>query len=231
MGSKYRCGWVGRGIQPPSTPNAPPLQTQTHTQKASKTLVFPLFDSIMDGQTDGQTDRRTDSYRVACPQLKRDWRNFDHGETRPDTWLRISRLRVVRSSNLSGKVSNGWNVSWQGLHCSETSISTDFTSSNISHFWPSNIGIISYKPNRSAVACSVSLFHTQIHTFELLACLLPSSLCSFVPSLLPSFLPSFLPWETTYFTLKYPKCQNRKNVTDRWMGRWTKQGVELRSRN
>ena len=40
--------------------------------------VFPLFDSMVtDGPTDGPTDRRTDgrtdkaSYRVACPQLKR----------------------------------------------------------------------------------------------------------------------------------------------------------------
>ena len=51
------------------------------TQKVSKTLVFPLFNSItMDGRTDGPTDQRTNgptagptdkaSYSVACPQLK-----------------------------------------------------------------------------------------------------------------------------------------------------------------
>jgi len=38
-------------------------------------LIFPLFDSITstDGPTNGRTDGRTDkaSYRVACPQLKR----------------------------------------------------------------------------------------------------------------------------------------------------------------
>ena len=45
--SQCHCGRLGRGIQPPSIPNAPstPLPTLTHTQKASKTLVFPLFDS------------------------------------------------------------------------------------------------------------------------------------------------------------------------------------------
>ena len=43
-------------------------------QKVSKTLVFPLFNSMTtDRRTDGRTDGRTDkaSYRVACPQLKR----------------------------------------------------------------------------------------------------------------------------------------------------------------
>ena len=44
----------GQG-QPPSTPHAPP---PTHIpMKASKTLVFPLFDSCV---TDGRTDRQTD---------------------------------------------------------------------------------------------------------------------------------------------------------------------------
>ena len=68
-GSQYRCGQVGRGIQPPSTPQRTP-NTQTYT----KTLVFPLFDSITmtDQRTDQRTNGRTDkaSYRVACPQLK-----------------------------------------------------------------------------------------------------------------------------------------------------------------
>ena len=54
-GSQYRCGRVGRGIQPPSTPHAPP---PTHIpKKTSKTLVFPLFDScVTDRRTDGQKD-------------------------------------------------------------------------------------------------------------------------------------------------------------------------------
>ena len=57
-GSQYRCGWVGRGIQPPSTPQP---THNTHTQKVSKTLIFPLFDSItmMDGPKDQWTDGRT----------------------------------------------------------------------------------------------------------------------------------------------------------------------------
>ena len=58
-GSQYHCGWVGRGIQPPSTPHAPP---PTHIpKKISKTLVFPLFDLwVTDGWTDGRTDRWMD---------------------------------------------------------------------------------------------------------------------------------------------------------------------------
>ena len=75
-GSQYRCGRVGRGIQPPSTPHAPP---PTHIpKKISKTLVFPLFDSwVTDRRTDGRTDGRTDkaSCRVACPQLKKEKKN------------------------------------------------------------------------------------------------------------------------------------------------------------
>ena len=71
-GSQYRCGRVGRGIQPHPHPNPPP--TLKHTLKVSKTLVFPLFNSMTtDRRTDRRTDGRTDkaSYRVACPQLKR----------------------------------------------------------------------------------------------------------------------------------------------------------------
>ena len=44
-----------------------PLSSHPHIciRKASKTLVFPLFDR----QTDGRTDKA--SYRVACPQTKK----------------------------------------------------------------------------------------------------------------------------------------------------------------
>ena len=58
-GSQYRCGRSGRGSEPPSAPNSPrnPLPTQTHTQKTSKTLVFPLFDWC--SRTNRQTGRRT----------------------------------------------------------------------------------------------------------------------------------------------------------------------------
>merc|ERR1712042_184451 len=60
-------GWAGAS-NPHPNPNSHP-HTHKRTQKVSKTLVFPLFDSI---STDGPTDQRTDkaSYRVACPQLK-----------------------------------------------------------------------------------------------------------------------------------------------------------------
>merc|ERR1712002_656586 len=70
-------GWAGASNPDPHSNSHP---TRKHSQKVSKTLVFPLFDSIItDGRTDGptdqhgRTDRRTDkaSYRVACPQLKR----------------------------------------------------------------------------------------------------------------------------------------------------------------
>ena len=54
-GSQYRCGWVGRGIQPPSTLQVP----HSHTQNASKTLDFALFDGPTDGRTNGPTDRQT----------------------------------------------------------------------------------------------------------------------------------------------------------------------------
>ena len=58
-GSQYRCGWVGRGIQPPSTPK--PTPTLKHTQKVSKMLVFLLFNSMTpDGWTDQRTNGRTD---------------------------------------------------------------------------------------------------------------------------------------------------------------------------
>ena len=68
-GSQYRCRRMGRDIQPSSTPHAPPQPTHI-SKKASKTLVFPLFDSwVTDQQINGQMDRWTDkaSYRVACP--------------------------------------------------------------------------------------------------------------------------------------------------------------------
>ena len=85
-GSQYRCGRVGRGIQPPSTPKPTP-NTQTYT-KSIKNARFPTFQlddhGPTDRRTDGPTDRRTDwptdrptdgptdkaSYRVTCPQLK-----------------------------------------------------------------------------------------------------------------------------------------------------------------
>ena len=59
-------GWAGAS-NPHPHPNQPP--TLRPTQKVSKTLVFPLFNSMTPY---GPTDRRTDkgSYRVACPQLK-----------------------------------------------------------------------------------------------------------------------------------------------------------------
>ena len=64
-------GWAG-AFNPHPHPN--PLPTLKHTQKVSKTLVFPRFNSMTpDGRTDRPTDGRTDkaSYRVECPQLKR----------------------------------------------------------------------------------------------------------------------------------------------------------------
>ena len=51
---------------PHPTPHPTPLPTETHTQKASETLIFPLFDSCsringpMDGQTAQRTDQQTD---------------------------------------------------------------------------------------------------------------------------------------------------------------------------
>ena len=65
-GSQYRCGRVGRGIQPPSTP-IPIPNTQTYT-KSIKNTRFPTFQIDDHGRTNGRTDKA--SYRVACPQLK-----------------------------------------------------------------------------------------------------------------------------------------------------------------
>ena len=65
-------GWAGAANpHPHPTPHPTHLPIHRHTRKASKTLVFPLFDSIT--STDGPMNRRTDgaSYRVPCPQLKR----------------------------------------------------------------------------------------------------------------------------------------------------------------
>ena len=51
-------GWAGAANpHPHPTPLPTPLPTQTHTQKASETLVFPLFDSC------SWTDRRTNRWR------------------------------------------------------------------------------------------------------------------------------------------------------------------------
>ena len=73
-GSQYCCGWVGRGIQPPSTPQSP-SHTRTYT-KSIKNCRFSTFrldhHGPTDQRTDGPMDQLTDkaSYRVACPQLK-----------------------------------------------------------------------------------------------------------------------------------------------------------------
>ena len=54
-GSQYRCGRVGRGIQPLSTPQPTPY-TQTHP-KSIESARFPTFQlDHHDGRTDGRTD-------------------------------------------------------------------------------------------------------------------------------------------------------------------------------
>ena len=70
-------GWAGAANpHPHPTLHPTPLLTQTHTQKASKTLIFPLFDSCtrtdrwMDRRTDGWIDGRTKPLVVVCPRLK-----------------------------------------------------------------------------------------------------------------------------------------------------------------
>ena len=61
-GSHYCCGWVGRGIQPPSTPNNPtqhPFQHR-HTHKKLQNACFSTFPLVLtDRRTDGPTNRRT----------------------------------------------------------------------------------------------------------------------------------------------------------------------------
>ena len=67
MQGSQHCEWVGRGGQPPFTPNALP-NTHTYT-KSFQYACFPTFRLV---SMDRPTDRRTDkaSFRVACPQLK-----------------------------------------------------------------------------------------------------------------------------------------------------------------
>ena len=78
-GSRYRCGRVGRGAQPPSTPSLNP-HTLTHTNTHGQTQPqyisnarFHTFWLNRNGLTDGLMDGRTDeaSYTVVCPQQKR----------------------------------------------------------------------------------------------------------------------------------------------------------------
>ena len=71
-GSQYRCGRVGRGSQPLNTPS----NTDTYT-KSFREHSFSHFLTRAHGPADrwtnGHTDRQMDkaSYRVACPQLKK----------------------------------------------------------------------------------------------------------------------------------------------------------------
>ena len=60
--------WVG-AYNPHPHPNPPP--TLKHTQKVSKMLVFPLFNSMTmtDGPTDQRTDGRTDGQTKPLTEL------------------------------------------------------------------------------------------------------------------------------------------------------------------
>ena len=52
-------------------PHLNPPPTLKHTQKVSKTLVFPLFNSMTtDRQTDGPTDQRTDGRTKPLIELR-----------------------------------------------------------------------------------------------------------------------------------------------------------------
>ena len=60
MGSQYRGGWVGRGIQPPFIPQLP-LNTPCNTVIFIEMRVSIIFDScIMDGLTDRRTKPLTE---------------------------------------------------------------------------------------------------------------------------------------------------------------------------
>ena len=65
-------GWAGvANPHPHPTPHPTPFPSQTHTQKASKTLIFPLCNSCSrtNRRMDGWMDGWTKSHRVACSQL------------------------------------------------------------------------------------------------------------------------------------------------------------------
>ena len=49
-GSRYRCGWLGRGVQPPRVNRGVPILTPT--QKVSKMTTFRFLSLWMDGSTD-----------------------------------------------------------------------------------------------------------------------------------------------------------------------------------
>ena len=62
-------GWAGAS-NPHPHPNPPP--TLKHAQKVSKTLVFPLFNSMTmtDQRTNGRTDGRTDGRTKPLIELR-----------------------------------------------------------------------------------------------------------------------------------------------------------------
>ena len=111
-GSQYRCGRVGRGIRPPSIPTS---NTQTYT-KSIENARFPTFQlDHHDGRTNGPTDQRTDqrtngptdqrtdkaSYRVACPQLKKQGGLTDK---RTDMEVKIERKKIEWAERYHGGV-------------------------------------------------------------------------------------------------------------------------------
>ena len=70
-GSQYRCGRVGRGIQPPFTPPPPHSNVPKKYLKRSFSHFltrWPPTDRRTNGPMDGRTDKA--SYRIACAQLK-----------------------------------------------------------------------------------------------------------------------------------------------------------------
>ena len=70
-GSQYGCGWVGRGIQPPSTPQPiPNIKIYTKSNILLKHLFFNL--TIPDGLTNGPTNQQT--YRQWTDRRKQGWK-------------------------------------------------------------------------------------------------------------------------------------------------------------
>ena len=68
-GSQYRCGRLGRGIKPPTTP-----QTPFHTQSYIKSIQNAHFSTFrldhLYGRTDGPTNGRTDGRTKPLIELR-----------------------------------------------------------------------------------------------------------------------------------------------------------------
>ena len=114
-GSPYRCGRVGRGIQPPSTPSPTPLFL-TNTDSHNGSLENARFRNFQldhhDGPTDGPTDRRTKPRILVAsyPQLKMFARNSSQTGTQNvvRTFHELEKAMIKWFNIMNEKKSSQW---------------------------------------------------------------------------------------------------------------------------